>query len=456
MEKCLVQGLGKSGMSALKALKKLGIYARGTDKRPREELTGENTGISWLDEYYIENNKALEKLEEFDTLIKSPGISFENNIVKKAIEKGIRVIDEIEFAYSFFGSGVKIIAVTGTNGKTTTTSLIGHIFKASEYRCYVAGNIGEPLSSLIGRVRDGDIIVVEVSSFQLEGIMTFKPDVAVLLNLAPDHLDRHKNFLEYVKAKARIFENQSKEDIAVLNLDDENCLNLLSNYEGYRLYFSTTEKVENGAYQKKDNLVMKRWGEDIEVIKKEDIKIPGEHNIANILASMCVASTFEFPPRIIEERVKSFKGVEHRLEMLGDIKGVRFYNDSKATNVKASEIALEAVISTSYKEPLIIILGGMDKGEDFDNLALKIKKINAQAIIYGETASKLEETLKKYSFKNLKKVISLEEAVYEAFNLAKESGTVLFSPACASWDMFNNFEERGKLFKEEVFKRGKM
>ena len=456
MGKYLVLGLGKSGLSTLKALQELSEEVVGTDKRSIDEIDfGNETkeDLARLKESFIKEDIAKEKIHEFDTIVKSPGISYENEIIKAGLSKKIQIIDEIELTYNYLKPYIScLIAITGTNGKTTTTTLIGKIIKSAGYSCHVVGNIGNPISSLISRVKKGDIVVCEVSSFQLEGIINFKPDIALLLNLAPDHLDRHKTFENYINAKLRLFENQNEEDIKILNYDDEKCKDIIPKLSGNKLFFSTKESVEDGANVIKDKLVMKQEGKSIEVIEKDEIKIPGEHNIENILASICVAKSLKISPDTIKSTIANFYGVEHRLEKVGEYKGVTFYNDSKATNIEAASTALEAVKSTGFEEPLVLILGGMDKGEDFDEFVQNLKQFNAKAIILGETKSRWIESMNKNNFEEYIGVSNLEEAVKNAYSLGK---TVLFSPGCASWDMFSSYEERGRIFKEEVIKWGR-
>jgi len=456
MQNYLVMGMGKSGLATFYAMKRMGLNAKITDRQPLSEIISNVSEQKKFEDEFLDNSQVKDRLGEFNTIVKSPGIALDNPLVKTALDRGIKVIDEIEFSYSHLKPYVKkLIAITGTNGKTTTTTLIGEIVKSAGFKCHVTGNIGSPISELIGNIEKGDVVVCEVSSFQLEGIVEFKPDLAILLNISPDHLDWHKTYQNYINAKLRIFENQREDDTKIINFDNFESAKIASqSLRGEVMYFSRYKEVGTGASLDNNELVMKKHGKSIRIIEKEKINVPGEHNVENILASICVANALDIPGETCREVIANFRGVEHRLEKVGLYKDKVFYNDSKATNVDALDTALDALKLSAIETPLVVILGGMDKGESFDEIVIKLKDMDVKAIFYGETANRWKETMDKYGFNDYIKVKNLEEAVKKAYEL-REAKTVLFSPGCASWDMFANYEERGKLFKQEVIKRGR-
>ncbi|MEJ2615891.1 MAG: UDP-N-acetylmuramoyl-L-alanine--D-glutamate ligase, partial [Ignavibacteriaceae bacterium] len=342
-------------------------------------------------------------------------------VLVKAKEKDIQVISEIELAYNFCKG--KIIAITGTNGKTTTTSLCGHIFKTSGVKTFIAGNIGTAFSEVVPEASESDFIILEISSFQLDLIKDFRPNVGMILNITPDHLNRYENkFENYINSKLRIYKNQDNNDYLILNKDDETLINSLTNYASKGVYFSLNEPQLDGCYLAGEQVIFNIEGKVKFTCDISEINLNGEHNIANAMAAITAAKIFGLDNEKIREGLKTFQGVEHRLEFVRELNGVKFINDSKATNVDSVWYALR-----SFSEPIFLILGGQDKGNDYN----KIKQL---------VISEVKVEVKP----------SMEDVVIAANQEARESEIVLLSPACASFDMFDNYEHRGKIFKEAV------
>ncbi|HHV83152.1 MAG TPA: UDP-N-acetylmuramoyl-L-alanine--D-glutamate ligase [Tepidanaerobacter syntrophicus] len=438
----LILGLARSGSAAAIKLSNLGAHVTISDIKPRE--TFENTDV--LESKGIKlvfEGHPLTLLDNCDLLVLSPGIPSDIEIVTEAKKRNIPVISELELGYRFAAS--PIIAITGTNGKTTTTTLIGEILKNDGKRVTVAGNIGIPLVSEVEKTLENDYLVVEVSSFQLENILYFKPKISIILNITEDHLNRHKTFENYVNIKARIFENQTEEDYTILNYDDAVVRELARYAKSDVWFFSRKDVVRQGACIENDMIVIKNKGKTYPIAKVNEIGIKGSHNLENALAAACSTYLANSKVSSIAKTLKSFRGIEHRLEFVAEINGIKFINDSKATNPDAAQKAIEAVDG-----PIILIAGGYDKKSDYTDFVKsfdgKVKKL----ILIGETADVIENAAIKQGFLNVEKVNSLKEAVMCGYRAASCEDTVLLSPACASWDMFANFEERGRLFKEAV------
>ncbi|MBA7610267.1 UDP-N-acetylmuramoylalanine--D-glutamate ligase [subsurface metagenome] len=429
-------GMGRAGVAAAKLLVTKGARVTITDCRGKEELKeafGELEGRRIRIET---GGHPLELLEDTELVVASPGISPDISLLKRAKEKRISIIGELELASSFLK--VPIIAVTGTNGKTTTTTLIGEILKKEGKRVTVAGNIGYPLSSCVSK--NYELIVSEVSSFQLERIKTFHPSISIMLNIASDHLDRYRDLDEYIGAKKRIFLNQKRGDFAVLNRDDPHCRTL--SIEAKKIFFSQ-EELGEGIYLKEGRVMANLSGRSQEVIHQEEIGIKGPHNLENALAAITACLILRVKVDSIRRALKEFKGIPHRMEFVRKIKGVRFVNDSKATNVSAVMKSL-----ASFPKPIILIAGGRDKGLDYSPLRPLVKERVKTLILLGEAKEKIAQALS--SCKRIKMVEDIKEAVNTAFKLAEEGETVLLAPACSSYDMFKNFQERGEAFKEAV------
>jgi UDP-N-acetylmuramoylalanine--D-glutamate ligase len=336
----------------------------------------------------------------------------------------------------------KLVAITGSNGKTTTTALVGHIFESAGIPTIVAGNIGTPLISRVSETSDSSVTVLEASSFQLELIDQFRPDIALLLNVTPDHLDRHPSLEAYAKAKARIFENQAESDAAILNADDEGAQQLTP-VKPRVFWFSRTKRVASGVFLRDDQIILRRDGDETVLLKRADIGLRGEHNVENVMAAAAAAFLSGVAPRSIASAVRSFAAVEHRLEFVAEINGVSYFNDSKATNVDATLKALDA-----FPTNLLVILGGKDKGGDFTLLRDALKKHAKQALLIGAAAEKIGGQIA--GSVAAETVGTIERAVARAAEIAKPGDTVLLAPACASFDQFQNYEHRGRVFKQRV------
>lgn len=436
----LVLGLGISGVSTVKALDKLGANMVISDTKSQEELKDYIDEIKDIDvKYVLGTNKVL--LEDIDLIVKSPGVPLDLQIIKEAKTKDIEVITDLELAYRI-NPNRNIIAITGTNGKTTTTTLTGEYFKKAGYNTYVMGNIGVGVLWNMINSRDDDIFVIEASSFQLENTYEFKPKISLILNITPDHLNWHKTFENYVNAKKKIFKNQGKDEYTVLNYDDPLLRDMKDEIKSNLIWFSVDKELSKGIYIEDGYIVIDDGNQIKKVVKTEEIKILGKHNLENALASVAVGWIMGLDIDIIRDVLKTFPGVEHRIEYVDTIDGVKFYNDSKGTNSDASIKAIEAV-----SRPIILIAGGMDKGTEFDDFILSFNGKVKALVLLGETKEKIKETAYKYGFEKVYLVKDMEEAVRKSFQLANRGDNILLSPACASWDMYHSFEARGEHFK---------
>ncbi len=440
----LIIGLGISGASTVKALNKIGANIYISDTKEKEDLK------EYLDEIkdintklYLGTNEV--PLEDIDLIVKSPGIPIDLSIFKKAEEKGIEVVTDLELAYRI-RLNANFIAITGTNGKTTTTTLTGEYFKKAGFNTHVVGNIGVGLLWDIVNSKEEDIFVIEASSFQLESTKTFNPKISLILNITPDHLNWHGSLENYTNAKKKIFKNQTKDEFTILNYDDINIRAMASEINSNIIWFSLNNKLDKGIYIEKESIIV-NTGEKLErVMGIDEIMLPGKHNLENALASIAIAWIMDIDFKIVKDVLKTFPGVEHRIEYIDTINGVKFYNDSKGTNSDASIKAVEAI-----KAPIILIAGGMDKGTDFDDFIKAFNNKVKTLILLGETKEKIKDTALKYGFKNIFLVDDMEEAVKISFSMANKNDNVLLSPACASWDMYPSFEKRGEDFKTLVY-----
>lgn len=440
----LVIGLAITGIPLVKALDKLGARVIVNDLKMKEQLTDALDELKGLRVEYI-LGKHPEKIDDLaiDLVIVSPGVPLELPFIKALREAGKEIIGEIELAYRLAEG--QIVAITGTNGKTTTTSLTGEIFKNAGKNTYVVGNIGVAAISKALEIKKEDYMVMEVSSFQLESIVTFRPQIAAILNLTPDHLNRHKTMENYKNAKFNLFKNQQPSDFAIINYDDEALKEESQGLKAKKVFFSRKTQLSEGVYVDQNKVVVHFNGKREEIIAINEINIPGNHNLENALAAVAMAYVAGIEPSIIAHTLKTFQGVEHRLEYVDTVSGVAFINDSKGTNPDASIKALEAV-----KGPIVLLAGGMDKGSDFSAFIDAFQGKVKEMIVYGETALKLQQAARDRGFLGVQPVKDLEEAVNLAFSHASEGDTILLSPACASWDMYPNFEERGRHFKNLV------
>jgi UDP-N-acetylmuramoylalanine--D-glutamate ligase len=447
-KRVVVLGLAKSGLAVAHILKQCGADVTVNDKKSESECQGVEelraAGITVICGEHPEDivNPSV------DFVVKNPGIPYSVPPIQAAESLGIPVVTEVEIAYEL--SDVPIIGITGSNGKTTTTTLVGRILEEGDLSPVVAGNIGTPLSQQAARAQVGQTLVAELSSFQLKGTQRFRPSIACLLNVYDAHLDYHKTKEDYVNSKSKLFANQDENDIAVLNYDNEICRSLAPQIRASILWFSTKEEVEQGSFVRDGHIVFKRPSKtpEIEVIARlDEVALPGAHNLENVLAAVCVARAAGVEADAICRVLRTFAGVEHRLEFVAEIKGVKYYNDSKATNPEAASRAL-----TSFSAPIVWIGGGLDRGIDFKELVPLLKKHVKAVITYGQTAQKLLDRAQEAGIIRAKRVDNVIDAVAWAHRIAREGDIVLLSPACASWDMYRSFEERGVLFKQSVHK----
>lgn len=434
-------GAVRSGVGAAKLVKKLKGEPFVSDSA--DELKIEKSlQVLKQNEIKFEAGKHSDKIFDCDLMIVSPGVPSDAPVVVEAKKRNIKIISEIEIASQFCKG--KIIAVTGTNGKTTTTALCGHVFNSCGYKTYTAGNIGFAFSEIALDVKENEFVALEVSSFQLDMTDKFKPEVAMILNITPDHLNRYQNKLEnYVRSKFRIYMNQDENDYLILNKDDELINDNITKYKSKSFYFSLKENLSNGCYKFKDQMIFNKESKLEFAFPVNEMQIRGNHNIANAMAVIDAAKIFNFDNEGIKEGLRTFKGVEHRLELVKEINGVKYVNDSKATNVDSVWYALQ-----SFDEPIFLILGGQDKGNDYNRIKDLVEKGVKKIYAIGSSAEKVFNFF--HSFVKVELKVTLEDAVLSASNEAREGEIVLLSPACASFDMFDNYEHRGKLFKEAV------
>lgn len=438
-EKIVVVGLGKSGISALNFFRRKSAVISAFDKGMKrdEELERRFPNVT----FHFEKNPTGE--EEADFVLISPGIPLDLDFVRRFSQRGIEVTGDIETAYQNARS--RFIAITGTNGKTTSTTLTGEIYRDFFEKVYVVGNIGNPILDEVVYFDENTYVVAELSSFQLESIRTYRPHIAAILNITEDHLNRHKTMENYIAAKFRIFENQREEDYLVLNYDDEELRNFDEEIKSKRVYFSRKEKLHKGVFVS-DNDIVSTIGDTPEhIMKVSEIGLPGAHNLENVLACISIALLSGIDKESIRKTVMSFRGVEHRLEYVCEKNGVRYVNDSKATNPDSAIKAIEAIAA-----PIVLIAGGADKKSDFTAFIRTFEGKVKKMILLGETKFLMEKQAKRLGFFETQTVNNMKEAVEVAFHWAESGDTVLLSPACASLDMYPNYEVRGKDFKNHV------
>jgi UDP-N-acetylmuramoylalanine--D-glutamate ligase len=435
----LVLGLAKSGTATAELLHTLGAKVIVNDRTP---LDG-NEQAQYL------QSKGMEVIcgghpvrifdNHIDVVFKNPGIPYSNPLVELALQKGIPVLTEVELAYQI--SEASFIGITGSNGKTTTTTLVDEMLAADNREPLIAGNIGKVSVEIAQEAKSSNVMVTELSSFQLMGIDTFRPKVSILLNIFEAHLDYHGTMAEYAKAKANIFMNQTNEDYAVVNADDAEVMKLAHQTNASLIPFSTSKKVD-GAFTEGNVLYFR--GEKI--ISIDEIVLPGKHNLENILAAVAGVKLLGTSNAAIRKVLTSFTGVKHRLQYIETINGRRFYNDSKATNILATQKAISA-----FSENVILLAGGLDRGNSFDDLLPYLNNVKA-LVTFGETADKLQETARDAGIKQIKRVDNVEKAVPVAYDMSESGDVILLSPACASWDQYKTFEQRGDIFINAVHK----
>jgi len=439
-KRVLVVGLGKSGVASALFLEKQGARVAVSDAKTEEQLPQEiplllDHGISVESGHHGERT-----FRDQDLIVISPGVPFDVPQLVQARARGIPVIGEVELAARYLKG--KIVAITGSNGKTTTTALAGQILAAGGREVLVGGNIGTPAISFVETAADDTWIVLEISSFQLETIQTFHPKIAVVLNVTPDHLDRHYTFENYAAAKARILENQTPDDFAMFNADNAPCVAMAAKAKAPVYWFSRLKEVERGAFTRAERIFWRDGKTEREIMPVSEISLKGSHNVENALAGVCVGMLAGIEPAQIREAIAAFKAVEHRLEYVATVGGVEYYNDSKATNVDATIKALE-----SFPGRIHIVLGGKDKGSDYSALNPLLKERVKRAYTIGAAAAKIESQVKGAE---VVKAGTLENAVKLAGESATPGDVVLLAPACASFDQFDSYEHRGRVFKEQV------
>ena len=444
-KKVLVCGMARSGVSAAQCLYELGARVTISDSKAEEKLAEALQPLEGMDIRRCLGDQAQPAdLESYDLAVTSPGIPLQEPILRAVQAAGVPLIGELELGAQV--SRAPLYAVTGTNGKTTTTTLIGEIFRNLGKTTYVVGNIGYPFTACALQCGEEDVAVAEVSSFQLETITTFHPHIAGMCNITEDHLNRHGTMEEYIRVKERIFENMGQGDYAVLNLDDPIVRGMAERIPCAPAFFSRRQEVETGAYLEGEEVVFSLNGHKKRVLRADEIRIPGEHNLENALAATALAMLAGVPAPVVRHTLKTFPGVEHRIETVRTVEGVTYINDSKGTNVDASIRAVRAM-----KVPTVLLAGGYDKHTDFLPLAREIlaSKIHT-VVVLGDTAEQIERALRTVGFESILHAKTFEEAVLLARSCAKEGENVLLSPACASFDMFQDYEERGRVFKEIV------
>ena len=444
-KRVLVLGMARSGVAVSQLLCKYGATPLLNDRKTEEQL---GAALQPLHEMPCEWHLAEEPaalLDQCDVLLISPGVAIDSPIVMAAKEKGIPVTGELEVA-SQLADGT-LVALTGTNGKTTTVSLLGEIYRAAGKLAYVAGNIGYPLSAAAMQSRPEDMLVAEVSSFQLETTDTFRPRVAAVLNVTEDHLNRHYTMENYIAVKRHIFDRQKPCDTAVLNYDDAACRAMAEGLAAKVAWFSRTQQVQQGACVIDGKIVIRWNGEEKPVCATEDVCIPGPHNLENALAAAMMAYASGVPAPVIRHVLRTFKGVEHRIEFVRELDGVKWYNDSKGTNVDSTIKAVQTM-----RAPTVLILGGSDKHVPFDALAREIvaSGLIAKVVLCGATAPQIEQALREAGYTAIEHASDYPETVTLCRKLAVAGGNVLLSPACASFDQFSDYEQRGRVFKQLV------
>lgn len=438
-QKVLVIGAARSGLASAEFLAKQGNQVILTDMKQQNDVADlEQLGVR-----FIWGEQPDVAALQPDYIVMSPGVPLNIAPVRYAQEHQIPVIGELELAYR--NCKAPFVAITGTNGKTTTTTLTGELLKQTRKRVFVGGNIGVPLISYGAELSEDDLVVAEVSSFQLETVDTFAPHLALMLNLTPDHLDRHGTMESYLACKANIFAGQNEEDYLILNYDDEALRALAGTSKGKVLFFSQKHILQEGVYLDQNQVKLCIQGNTTVICNADEIAIKGKHNLENAMGAILLAYLSGVSIADIRAVLMSFQGVAHRLEPVRTYEGVQYVNDSKGTNPDSTIKAIEA-----YQQPIVLLLGGRDKGSDFRQLSLLIKEQVKQVVVLGEAKAVIIQALEQVGYTNYIEVDTFEAAVQQAAKLAVPGDVVLLSPACASWDMFKSYEERGDLFKQIV------
>ncbi|MCI0181773.1 UDP-N-acetylmuramoyl-L-alanine--D-glutamate ligase [Sulfoacidibacillus ferrooxidans] len=445
----LVVGLAKSGVAVAKLLHQLGAHVVVNDQNPKEQVALEVEELERLGISVVTGGHPLELVDACEIMVKNPGISYDRPVIARAVARGIPIFTEVEIASRVITAS--IIGITGSNGKTTTTTLIGEILRKDHKKVMVAGNIGTALSAVAKEVTADDLLVVELSSFQLQGTQQFHPHIAALLNIYPAHLDYHGTIENYINAKSKLFQNQTASDIAILNRDQQVCVEIANTLHSQVWWVSMEQEVALGAYLSDEWLMLATpsstslTSDRIPVIKVADLALRGRHNVQNALFACAVSYAAGASIAAIAKTLGAFAGVEHRMEFVREYEGVTFINDSKATNPQA---ALQAI--QSFEEPIVGILGGLDRGDDLTPLISAVASHMKAVVVLGQSGKRMAEMAQSAGIATVLVADSLLQAVKLATEVAQPGDVVLLSPAAASWDMFASFEERGRIFKEAV------
>jgi UDP-N-acetylmuramoylalanine--D-glutamate ligase len=443
-KKVLIIGAARSGIAAAKFLVERGAIVALNDQKPLEKWSAEALALKELGVGLLPGEPPSWLLDQLDLVVVSPGVPATIIPIRYAERAGAEVIGEVELAARYLKG--RIVAITGSNGKTTTTSLIGELLANAGLTVQVGGNIGKPLISMVGTSREDGWTVAELSSFQLETIKTFRPAIAIVLNVTPNHMDRYETFNDYAAAKHRIFMNQTEEDVAVLNADDPTVSSWENGLRAKVMRFSVRQELERGVFLNGDELVF-RWDEgEQDLLRIGEMKLRGLHNVENVAAALAAGISANASIESMRETVKQFNPVEHRLEFVDEIGGVRFYNDSKATSVDATLKALEAFADDAGQ--VVLILGGRGKKAPYAPLAPLVRTKVRKLVLIGEDAETIATELREYA--QFERATDMKDAVAKSFASAKKGDVVLLAPACASFDMFESFEHRGKVFKGDV------
>ena len=444
----MVLGAGKSGVACARFLRERGAVVALHDRKPIAEWTDEAKSLKEQNVGLMDGQIPSWLLDQIELVVISPGVPTNTIPARYVDRKDGEVIGEVELAYRFLKG--RIVGITGSNGKTTTTSLVYELLKNSGIETQIGGNIGTPLLSLTKTSTVCGWTVAELSSFQLETIKEFRPNVGICLNVTPNHLDRYDSFLDYAAAKHRLFMNQTSEDAAILNADDEITRSWSQNLKANVVLFSVEKELDEGLFLRGRELVCRANGAEKVLTTRDEMSLRGLHNAANALAALAAGLACGAAPDSMRETVRTFKAVEHRLEFVAEIAGVKFYNDSKATSVDATQKALEALAEEPGK--IVLILGGRGKNAPYQPLSELIEKKVGRLILIGEDADNIENQLKNSA--EIERAVSMRDAVEKSFAATQIGDTVLLAPACASFDMFDSYEQRGTIFKEAVFELG--
>lgn len=435
-KKIFVFGMARSGYEVSKLLSNYNNKIIVTDAKEQDEEKVKELKQLGVEVIITEN--PIDLLDNtYDIMVKNPGIKYNNPVILKAKELDIKIVNELEVAYNLIDKKVNIIGVTGSNGKTTTVTLIDKFLKEEYDNVHLCGNIGLPMSAVVKSIKENDILVVEISDHQLCDMYDFKTDISVLTNISETHIDFHDSYERYKEMKMRIFNNHTEENIAILNYDNEEVMNLTKNIKDIKYYFSKNKEAKSYL---KDNII---YYDNEEVISINEIKIKGMHNYENIMAAIIAVKQFGINNSSIKKVLNEFSGVEHRIEYVRTLNGVKFYNDSKSTNNKATMTSL-----SSFEEPTILLMGGLDRNIPFDDLIPYMKNVK-RIECFGETKEKIADLAKSQNI-DYQIFDTMDKAIIDAYNNSFKGDVILLSPACASWDQYEKFEDRGDEFKKIV------